>query len=85
LIKQLRRENNVDQEFTSELFNSVNIYFTSEWIFSLLDLLAEAVENKEEKTILTVYTELSKILTPFQNEIFIELLETSKATPFLSL
>lgn len=81
----MRRENNVNQEFTSELFDSVNIYFTSERNFSLLETLAEAVENKEEKTILKVYTELSKIFTPLQNEIFIELLEASKVTPFLDL
>jgi tetratricopeptide (TPR) repeat protein len=83
MVKQMRREQNVSLKKVPELLSDVKIYFTPEWVFSLLDTLIEAVENKEEKTVLLVHSELSKTLNPFQNEVFVGILESSKPTPFL--
>ncbi len=59
---------------------SANVYFDNIWIFSVLHALVESVENREEAEVMTIHTELEKLLSPLQNEILLEILQKSRVT-----
>jgi hypothetical protein len=77
MTKHLQREHG-DVPATQNDSRNVNIFFTSEWFFALMECLVDAVESANEREVIKVQSELKDLLTPGQNEILVPILQASR-------
>eukprot|EP01122_Echinamoeba_exundans_P017801 TRINITY_DN9758_c0_g1_i1.p1 TRINITY_DN9758_c0_g1~~TRINITY_DN9758_c0_g1_i1.p1 ORF type:complete len:316 (-),score=82.60 TRINITY_DN9758_c0_g1_i1:12-959(-) len=77
MTKHLQKEHG-DIPATSGTAKNVNIFFTSEWFFALMECLVDAVESANEREVIKIQSELKELLTPSQNEILVPILQASR-------
>lgn len=77
MTKHLQREHGEAPSLMSDAKN-VNIFFTSEWFFALMECLVDAVESANEREVIKIQSELKELLKPIQNEILVPILQASR-------
>lgn len=77
MTKHLQKEHG-DIPSTSPNSKNVNIFFTSEWFFALMECLVDAVESANEREVIKIQSEMKELLTPGQNEILVPILQASR-------
>lgn len=77
MTKHLQKEHG-DIPTTHGNAKNVNIFFTSEWFFALMECLVDAVESANEREVIKIQSELKELLTPAQNEILVPILQASR-------